>query len=124
MPLQMQRAFNSKMLYKITRHVLSGGGYDENNHWVEGTYTPTKVFGVFKTGNQFSQFDEGEALHSEDGGVRYSNFKTLYVTDKFLILKTDKFEYKGKYFNVLQRSDESIHGFYSALVEESEIWKP
>ena len=124
MAMQMQRAFNSKMLTKLIKYTLAEGTYDENNHWVEGRLKKSNIWGVVQAGNKFSQFEEGEALHSEDSGIRFSDYKTLYVTDKFPILLTDKISFKGIYYNVLQRSDESVYGFYSVILEKSKEWKP
>ncbi len=124
MAMQMQRAFNSRMLTKMTQYSLSKGEYDENNRWVQGEVTQKKIFGVIKAGNKFSQMEEGEALHAEDGGARYSEFRTLYVTDKYPISMEDKIGFKGKYFKVLQKSDEEVYGFYSVLLEKSKDWTP
>lgn len=124
MAMQMQAAFNSKMLTKLIHYRSEEGAYDDNNHWVEGKVKKKNIWGVIKTGNQFSQFDEGEALHADDGGARFSNYRTLYVTDKFPLETSDHIKFKGKFFNVLQRSDESVYGFYKVLLEESEMWKP
>ena len=120
----MQRAFNFRMLTKLIKYSVAEGYYSDENIWVEGRTVKKNIFGVLKTGNKFSQFEEGEALHSEDGGVRYSQYKTLYVTDKFPIEKEDKVGYKGKYYNVLQRSEEEVYGFYSVVLELSTEWKP
>ena len=124
MAMQMQRAFNSRMLTKLIKYRVAEGYYSDENIWVEGRTVKKNIFGVLKTGNKFSQFEEGEALHSEDGGVRYSQYKTLYVTDKFPIEKEDKVGYKGKYYNVLQRSEEEVYGFYSVVLELSAEWNP
>tara|TARA_R110000851_G_scaffold308123_1_gene466912 strand:+ start:995 stop:1369 length:375 start_codon:yes stop_codon:yes gene_type:complete len=124
MAMQMQRAFNSRMLTKVIKYTIAEGAYDLENIWVEGTVTPSNIFGVIKSGNKFSQFEEGEALHSEDGGIRFSQYKTLYVTDKFPVDKGDKIGYAGNYYNVLQRSEESVYGFFSVILEKSTEWTP
>lgn len=124
MTLQMPRAFNSKMLTKVVRYSVEKGSFDENNVWINGKSTRKNIWGVLKTGNQFSQFDEGEAIHTEDGGTRFSDYKTLYVTDKFPVQKEDKIGYKGNYYNVLQRSNDATYGFYSVLLEKSKEWRP
>ena len=124
MAMQMQRAFNSKMLTKLIKYSIAKGAYDEENVWVEGQVTASNIFGVIKSGNKFSQFEEGEAVHNEDGGVRFSQYKTLYVTDRFPIERGDKIGYKGNYYNVLQRSEEEVYGFYSVILEKSTEWKP
>jgi len=122
--MQMQRAFNSRMLTKVIRYMIAEGTYDEENIWVEGKVTKKNIYGVIKSGNKFSQFEEGEAVHSEDGGTRFSQFKTLYVTDRFPIDRGDKVGYAGNFYNVLQRSEESVYGFFSVLLEKSTEWKP
>jgi len=122
MAMQMHKAFNARMLTKLTKYSLAAGTYNDDNVWVEGEVTSSKIWGVLKTGNQFSQFDQGQALQTEDGGERFSDFRTLFVTDKFPIDKGDKVGHKGLYYNVLQRSDESVYGFYSVLLEKSEEW--
>ena len=117
--MNMRRAFNSKMLTKLIREYVEEGTYDENNDWVEGLTVSSTIWGVITSGNKFSQFEEGEALHSEDGGVRFSDYKSLYVTDKNKVGKGDKVISKGVTYNVLQRSDEEIYGFLSYILEKS-----
>lgn len=124
MAMQMTRAFSARMMTPLVRYALSEGSYDENNQWVEGQNVASNIFGVWQSGNKFSQFEEGEALHSEDGGVRFSDFRSLYVKQKYVVNKGDKLKSKGIYYNVLQRSDESEFGFFSYLVEKSEEWTP
>lgn len=124
MTMQMNRAFNSKMMTMITKYTIGVGSYDSTNNWIEGSQVVTQIFGVIKAGNKFSQFEEGQALHAEDGGARYSDYRTLYVTKANLVELGDKLGFAGKYFNVLQRSDESIFGFYSVIIEESTEWTP
>lgn len=120
----MQRAFNARMLTRITKYTQAEGNYDENNKWVDGAITTSKIWGVIKSGNRFSKFEEGIAVHNEDGGIRYSDFKTLHITDKFTVELGDKVPYKKAYYNILQQSDESIYGFTSYIIEKSENWKP
>ena len=124
MAMQMQRAFNKRMLTKLTKYTVESSTYDENNHIVKGKVVSTQIWGVLKAGNKFSQFDEGEALHSEDGGQRFSDYRTLYATDKFPLSLGDKIGHNGKYYNILQRSDEVVFGFYSYILERSEEWAP
>ena len=103
----------------MTRRQVQEGAYDANNDWVEGGFTDSRIWGVFKAGNKFSQFEEGEALHAEDGGDRYSDYRTLYIVDKFTLTMGDKVIFKGVNYNVLQRSDETPYGFLSYIVEKS-----
>lgn len=122
--MNMSRAFNSKMLTKLVKYNVLAGSYDANNNWIEGAKVPSNIWGVIKVGNLFSQFDEGEALQSEDGGQRFSNFQTLYITDRFKLEVGDKIYFKLKYYNVLQKSDETQYNFTSYLLEASEEWQP
>ena len=122
--MNMRRAFNARMLTKMIRYSVSVGSYDANNDWIKGSTTKNNIYGVIIAGNKFSQFEEGEALHAEDGGRRFSDYKSLYVTDKFPIELDDKIEYKGSYYNILQRSDEAEYNFRSYLLEKTEDWTP
>lgn len=124
MAMQMQRAFNSRMLTKVIKYSIAEGAYDSENVWVEGRVTKKNIYGVIKSGNKFSQFEEGEAVHNEDGGTRFSQYKTLYVTDRFPVERGDKIGYSGNYYNVLQRSEEAVYGFFSVILEKSTEWKP
>ena len=124
MAMQMKRAFNARMLTRVVKYVIEEGSYDDENVWVEGRVTKKNIYGVIKSGNKFSQFEEGEAVHSEDGGTRFSQYKTLYVTDKFPVERGDKIGYSGSYYNVLQRSEEAVYGFFSVILEKSTEWTP
>ena len=124
MAMQMQRAFNSRMLTKLFRYQVLEGSRNEFNEWVQGRVIKSKVFGVIKAGNKFSQFEEGEAVHTDDGGQRFSDYRTLYVTKKNAVNPGDKIGFKGKFYNVLQLSDEDEYGFWSYILEKSEDWKP
>lgn len=120
MTMNMTRAFNARMQAPMTLYTIGAGSRDAQNNWVEGTSTPSQIFGVITAGNKFSQFDEGISLHPEDGGGRYSNYRNLYVKDKYTILKGDKIGFRGAYYNVLQESDEKVFGFASYILEKSE----
>lgn len=124
MTMKMQRAFNSKFLVPLIRYKVAEGTYDADNNWVEGMVTKSTIYGRVVAGNKFSQFEEGIAKIVEDGGTRFADYRGLYVTDKYSISPTDMIGYRGKYFNVLQQSDESPFGFESYILEKSENWKP
>lgn len=124
MAMQMQGAFNSRMLTKVIRYVVQEGSYNDGNVWVEGLITKSNIYGVIKSGNKFSQFEEDEALRVEDGGIRSSQYKTLYVTDKFPLEEGNKIGYDGKYYNIIQRSEEATYGFFSVILEKSKEWTP
>ena len=120
----MQRAFSSRMITKLTKYVVGTGSYDENNVWVNGTSETKTIYGVWKTGNKFSHLEEGEARITEDGGERHSNFRTLYVKEKYQLEMADKIKWKGDYYTVLQRSDESTFGYFANLLEKAKDWTP
>jgi len=124
MAMQMQRAFNNKMLTKITVYSIREGSYDDTNEWIEGEKETFKLFGVLKAGNKFSQFDEGISLHEEVGGKRYTDYRSLYITNKRKLKIQDKVGIKGVYYNILQQSDEDVYGFCSYLLEKSKTWRP
>ena len=124
MTMQMTRAFNARMETGMTHHVLAAGFYDAGNVWQDGTLVSNEIRGVLTTGNKFSQFDEGESHHSEDGGIRYSDYKTLYFRARYNVNRSDKITHSGVHYNVLQRSNELVFGFYKVLLEESTEWKP
>tara|TARA_R110000851_G_scaffold244874_3_gene397640 strand:- start:4358 stop:4735 length:378 start_codon:yes stop_codon:yes gene_type:complete len=122
MAMQMQRAFNARMFTKVVTYSQGAGQFNDLNVWTDGAVKEDYVYGIIKSGNKFSQFEEGIAVHNEEGGVRYSDFKTLYVTDSNMVSMKDKIYYKGSYYNVLQKSDEEEFGFASFLLEKSENW--
>ena len=123
MAMQMQRAFNSRMMTKITRYQQLVGSYNDLNIWVDGVIKESTIWGVIKAGNKFSQFEEGIALHNEDGGSRTSDYRALYITDKYDLEIEDKVMFNGHFFNVLQNSKEDVFGFNSFILEKSENWK-
>jgi hypothetical protein len=120
MAMQMQQAFDSQMLTKMIKVEQFVGHFDDINNWIKGAVSYSNIWGVLQAGNKFSQFDEGISLRNMDGGDRFSDFRSLYVTDRFALKNTDKVFYKGKYYNILQQSDESEFGFHSYLLELSE----
>ncbi len=123
MAMQMQRAFNARMLSKIKHYTIGEGYYNDDNDWVEGDVSSRNIFGVIKAGNKFSQFEEGIALHSDEGGYRTSDYRTVYVIDKYNIDIGDKLRFKNTNFNILQQSDESVYGFNSFIIEKDKNWK-
>ena len=124
MTMQMRRAFNKRMLSKVDKYSIEESTYDDDNQIVEGRIIKSTMQVINLAGNKFSQFDEGEALQQEDGGQRFSDFRTLYFTSKYSLKLEDKIGFKGKYYNVLQKSDEEVYGFWSFLIEKSEEWTP
>ena len=124
MALNMRRAFNSRMYTTIAIYVQEDGSYNEDNDWVSGQLTSRLSRGVIQAGNKFSQFEEGMAIINEDGGIRVSDYRSLYIKSEEEIKLGDKIGYKGIYYNVLQQSDESTYGFDSFLLEKSKNWSP
>jgi hypothetical protein len=125
MAMNMSRAISARMITRMHKHTVATGSYNEYNEWVEGANSRISIAGVFVTGNKFSQFDKGVALIATEGGERYSDFRTLTLkSSRYSLLKTDKVEYKGQYYNILQMSDELEFGFRTFLLELSKTWSP
>lgn len=108
------------MLARIALHSIGGGAYDANNVWVPTPEFTTYIWGVITAGNKFSQFEEGIALHAEDGGARYSNYRNLYVKDIYTIISSDQMSFRGARYRILQESDEEVFGFNSFIIEKLE----
>jgi hypothetical protein len=121
MAMNMRRAFNAKMLTRLTLLKNQGGYFDDDNTWVKGEQKKSIVFGRVIVGNKFSQFSEGLATVAEDGGERYTDYRSLYVRDIYDISIRDQIIFKGKVFNIIQQSDETVFGFNSFLIEAKEI---
>ena len=124
MAMNMRRAFNSRMFSSMVVHKQEVGQYNDDNDWVAGVNTSKPIRGVIQAGNKFSQFEEGMAIHTEDGGTRISDFRSLYVTSDLKVELENKITYKGVHYNVLQQSDEDTYGFDSFLLEKSKDWSP
>jgi len=124
MAMNMRRAFNARMLTKLDRYFVSVGEYDEFNEWQAGKDTKSTIHGVIMSGNRFSQFGRGIALKATAGGERFSDYKSLYISDAFTLELGDKIGYKGKFYNILQESEEDTYGFRGFLIEKSKDWEP
>lgn len=124
MTMNMRRAFNGRMKTKMTHYSVTAGSYGANNDWVPGKNKAAYVFGVITSGNKFSQFEEGEAVRNLESGIRHSNYKQLWVEDKYGIGINDKVGFRGKFFNLIQHTDETVFGFQGFLIEEAKDWKP
>lgn len=122
--MNMKKAFNRKMLSKMALYKIGEPTFNEDNDVVEGTVKKSNIFGVIRAGNKFSQFDEGISLHLDEGGNRYSDYWSLYITNKYSISIEDKIGFHGSFYNILQKSDEDEFGFHSYLLEKSERWQP
>ena len=120
MAFSMHRAFNARMLSPMLVRSIAVGIYDADNVWIPGAETSQTVYGVITAGNKFSQFEEGIALHAEDGGARRSNYRNLYIKDIYVINKDDKIEFRGATYLILQESDEEVYGFNSFILEKEE----
>jgi hypothetical protein len=124
MAMNMRKAFSKHMLAPLTRFAKGPGRYNEYNEWIEGSTSESTIHGVWFAGNKFSQFDEGIALKPTQGGERYSDYRTLYISDRFILEIEDYIGFKGKYFKILQMSDEDVFGFRSFLLEQDPDWRP
>ena len=124
MAMNMRRAFSSKFLTSLTWYVVGKGYYDINNDWIKGTSSETVVRGVMRPMTDLSNMGEGIQLYSEDGGARYGDFMTLYVTANYQIEVGDKLGYKGKYYNILEKGDKDNFGYLSYTMEHSKEWRP
>jgi len=118
MAMKMNRAFSRKFITKHIATVESPGAYDANNDWIEGATTPHTFWGVNIAGNKFSQLEEGESRKPTAGGERFSDWRSLYVQDRWPEMSiNDKVTFRGKLYNILQKSDEKSFGFWSYLLE-------
>jgi len=124
MAMNMRRAFNGRMLTKVERYATPVGYYDDTNEFVPATPVKTFIWGVLTVGNKFSQFDEGIALKATEGGERFSDFRTLYVTEEYFLEMNDRIGYRGEYFNMIQMSAEDTFGFRGYLLEKDKKWLP
>lgn len=125
MAMKMNKAFNSRMQSKIIRYKELSGYYNEFNEWVRGFHVVSTSFGVILAGNKFSQFDEGISRKATEGGERFSDYRSLYIQDKFERLNLeDKVYFRDTYYNVLQESDEAVFGFHSYLLEKPKNFVP
>jgi len=121
--MQMQRAFNSRMQAKCISYKESPGHYDDKNNWIKGRYTTNTFYAVIQAGNKFSQFDEGIARHAMEGGNRFSDYRNMYVQDKFPSLEMNtKVMFRNTYYNILQKSDEGVFGFNSYIIEKDKTF--
>lgn len=124
MTMNMKRAFNSKMKSRLTHYSISDGYHDDDNDWIPGKAKAGYVFGVVTSGNKFSQFEEGQAIINTESGIRKSDYKQLWIEDKYGIAIDDKIGTKGKFYNILQHTDETVFGFQGFLIEEAKNWSP
>ena len=124
MAMNMRQAFAHEFMTRLVRYRVQPGTFDEFNEWQEGSNERKKITGVIKSGNKFSQFDEGISLQSTESGDRYSDYRTLYITKRYDLEMEDKILYQGKYYNVLQQSPEDTFWFKEFLLEADKNWRP
>lgn len=124
MAMQMGKAFNSKFMVPISLYRYVAGSYNIDNEWNTPAREEEVISGIITSGNKFSQFDEGIALQSEDGGARFSNFRKLYVKSSVGIGMEDRLVYQNYYYNIIQQSDETAFGFQSFIIEKAERLNP
>ena len=121
MAMNMQRAFHPKMLVALTLVSISAGSFNDDNDWVAGTSTESTIYGRLITGNKFSQFDVGISKRIEDGGTRLTDYRSLYIKDIYTFdIELAQIVHKGKLYNILQETDETVFGFRGFLLEASE----
>ena len=120
----MARAFNSRMESKCISYVATKGRFDNTNTWIPGGYQTKVFYAVVQAGNQYSQFDEGIARHALESGNRLSDYRNIYVKDKWPELKMDdRIMFRNTYYNILQKSDEAVFGFHSYIIEKDKHFK-
>lgn len=125
MTMNMGRAFNAKFMTRITLYVIAKGSHNENNDWTEGSVKAKYIRVVLTSGNKFSQFDEGVSLHNLDSGKRFSDYRQIYVKAHYGVKPGDKFGYRGKFYNILQNTDEEEFGFHGFMIEQNDKgWTP
>ena len=120
MAMSMHGAFNALMMTDMTLIKYGGGAYDDDNDWIVAPTTETAFKGVITTGNRFSQFDKGIALDAEDGGARFSDFKSLYVKDTVPIELGDRIRYRSKVYRTIQQTEENTFGFNGFMIEKED----
>ena len=124
MAMNMREAFDSEFLVVADLYKIGEGDYDTQNLWVPASATQSVIRARILSGNKFSQFEEGIARRVMDDGVRFSDYISVYVTTSFNVELEDKIGWNGKFYNILQKSDEAHFGFVSFLAEKSEDWSP
>lgn len=122
--MDMSRAFNARMLRPIKLYTVAVGSYDAENVWQDGSEIVISLQARVTVGNKFSQFEEGISMTVEDGGTRSRDYILVYIKEDVAADVDDKIGWNGKYFNILQISDESHFGFKSMLAEKSKTWEP
>ena len=124
MTMQMTEAFDADMLTRLTKYTISAGSYDANNDWVEGSQVVSTIFGVIIAGNKFSQLEEGISVDAMPGGERLRDYISMSCIDKYKLDHGDMASYKGKYYRVIQMSDEDTYGYREYLLEKDKNWSP
>lgn len=125
MAMNMNRAFNARMLSTIKRYQETEGYYNDDNDYVKGHLKTSIIKGVIYAGNKFAQFEEGIAVLATEGGERISDYRTLYVSNRYPRLDiNDKLEFQDTYYKILQESDETTFGFWSYMLEKDNDWRP
>lgn len=125
MAMKQRRAFNARMMTRLSKIVKGTSGYDDNNVWVEAAMTQGTVVGVWTTGNRFTEFDKGISMKPTAGGERFSDFRTLVISTATQSLDMeDRLEYKGNYYNLIQQTPEDEFGFKAFLAAKLFNWTP
>jgi len=102
------------MLTDMTKVEFIGAGYDENNSWQDGREIKSTIKGVVRPAKT------GQSIVLESGGVRYSDWYKLHITDRYSLKVSDKIEHKGVRYNILELANQQEYGFQGAILEKSE----
>ena len=112
MRMSMGRAFNARMFSTMQRLETTAGAYDANNDWVPGAEVATSFQGVIRAMKQ--------ELVPTDGGVRFNDFKILYVqTDKVTLNIVDKISFKNVRYNILEELDNGMFEYRGFVLEKA-----
>lgn len=112
--LRMNQAFDAQMMTSIIKVEFIGARYDEQNDWQEGQEVKSTIKGVIRPAKT------GESVELENGGVRYSDWLKLHITDLYSLKMGDKIEWKGTRYNILSLTNQQEFGFQKAVIEKSE----
>jgi len=112
--MRMNRAFNARMLTSMNKVEFVGAGYDENNDWQVGREVKSIIKGVMRPARA------GQSIELEGGGVRYSDWYKLHITGRYSLKMSDKIDYKGVRYNILELANQQEYGFQGAILERSE----
>jgi len=100
------------MFSTVTRLETTAGAYDDDNNWVPGAEVASTFQGVLRAMKQ--------ELIPTDGGVRFSDYKILYIqTDVVDLNITDKVSYQGVRYNLLEELDNESFEYRGFVLEKA-----